>query len=108
MAKSTYFFDIFGTVLSHHGHHDPNAPHPATPGSKEKLEKLHNEGHKIVLMTSHGDSDRTWIVHALHKAGISYDHLLLDAGHGVRHLVDDKGAKAVHVKTNEGLGNVNL
>jgi ribonucleotide monophosphatase NagD (HAD superfamily) len=102
MAKSTYFVDIFGTVLEHKGHDKPDAPHPATPGSVKKLDQLSAEGHKVVLLTHHPESDRTWIVHALHKAGIRYDQLMMDAGKH-RHIIDDESPSVHHVKRDAGL-----
>jgi len=103
MAKSTYFIDIFGTVLEHHGHNKPDAKHKATPGTVKKLDQLSAEGHKIVLMTDHPESDRTWIVRALHNAKIRYDQLMMDAGKH-RHIIDDESPSVHHINRDQGLG----
>lgn len=110
MPKSTYVMDVFGTVLDHKDQQEKNLkePHTATPGTVEKIDRLRAEGNKVILMTAHPEHDRTKLTHELHKNKISYDGLIMDAGHGTRYMVNDRGDKAVHVKRNAGLGSVHL
>lgn len=86
----TYFFDIDGTIFKYRQFETyESTPAELTPGAKEKLHEIRNEGHTIVLTTARPESLRLFTVLELEKAVIPYDQLVMGLARGTRHLVND-------------------
>ena len=86
----TYFFDIDGTIFKYRQFESyENTPAELTPGAKEKLHEIRNEGHTIILTTARPESLRLFTVLELEKAVIPYDQLFMGLARGTRHLVND-------------------
>lgn len=98
----TYIFDIDGTLVDWH-------TNEWLEGAKENLLKLHNEGHRIILITARNEiNDRftIWspentqktILKDLKDLGVDYT-IIFDVP-SPRTLIDDKPCKAITRKRN--------
>lgn len=129
LPPETFFLDIDGTVLKHQGNNSNvllrastsvrdivNGPgEELLPGVKEKLDEWHSRGCKVFFTTGRPECMREFTEDQLARFGITYTGLIMDAGCGVRVLVNDlkpshkgKTAKAVNVERNVGLGGVKI
>ncbi len=111
--KTTYFIDIDGTVLFHHGSIGAileNRPR-ALPGVADILRKLRYEGNMIILTTARDEGLRQITEGHLRDCEIQYDLLICGITKGVRVLINDtkphypglETARAITVDRNEGL-----
>jgi uncharacterized HAD superfamily protein len=116
--KNTYFIDIDGTVLFHHGSIGAilqNKPR-ALPGAVEKLRELRYNGHMVILTTARDEGLRQITEGHLRDCQIPYDMLICGITKGLRIIVNDSKpsmpgadtAIAITVERNEGIRCVNL
>lgn len=104
----TYFLDLDGTILHHHG---KGAVFQWTTadvleGWLDWFDKAEKEGACIVLTTARKESSRRWLEEELRRRGLFWDHLLMGLPHGPRVLVNDikadgqESAYAINVERN--------
>jgi hypothetical protein len=55
---------------------------PTIPGAVEKINELHNKGHRIILITARSQGWRDQTEQWLKKIGLKYDKLVMTAGEG--------------------------
>lgn len=113
----TVILDIDGTLVWQGG--PPGASlkeGDAIAGTVEKLWEWDSLGYRIVLMTGRREGSRAVTEKLLSDLGIIYDTLVMDAGSGVRVLVNDIDPKhadipkaiAVNIRRNEGIANLKI
>lgn len=116
-ALKTIFIDIDGTILYHNNL--PNmqtkfSPH-ILPGVLEKFAEWNMKGYYIILVTGRRESERAATIRQLEEVGIVYDMLITGIGRGQRVLINDIKpdsdqlmARALNVKRNEGISNIEV
>lgn len=111
----TVFIDIDGTIFFQKDNlSDVILETPALlPGVLEKFDEWNWKGYKIIITTGRKESTRDNTEEELRSLGLFWDHLLmgLDAG-GERVLINNSDnletARAITVKTNQGLEKIDL
>lgn len=98
---STHIYDIDGTLVNYH-------TGEWLPGAFERLQRVHAEGHDIILITMRGlhDHGKPWsientkrtILADLERAGIQYRIMFDVQPHRI--LFDDTPPEAVHHPAN--------
>ena len=81
MKKRVYLIDIDGTITNEDIKNEDNHLYPtATPieGSKEIINKLYDEGNKIVFFTARESKDREVTIDWLNKHGFKFHDLITD------------------------------
>ncbi len=105
MSRRTFVVDLDGTLIQHNGERG-NAwnqwqEHRLLPHAVARLNELQHEGAYVVLLTGRKESCRVRLECALKAAGVFYDVLVMGAGEGERVIVNDRGARAINVTTNQ-------
>ena len=91
MKKLTIAIDLDGTICTEERTFDKSLAEPL-PGSIEKLQKLHKEGHTIIIWTARGWDQFRMTEHWLQKYSIPFDALLM--GKPIVDLwIDDRAIK---------------
>lgn len=87
----TYIFDLDGVILENGSQFiSPKWGETKTlPGVKEKMQRLKDSGHYIVIMTSRPEKYRQLTKDQLEREEIIYDQLILGVHHGVRCVIND-------------------
>jgi len=115
--KKTIFLDIDGCLLKHKGNLSQVLLNDAEiiDGTIEKLNEWESDGHKIILTTGRKESMRQKTIKQLENFGIFYSLLIMDINRGTRIVINDKKpdinmevAKAIEIKRNEGIKNIEL
>lgn len=115
--KKTLFVDIDGTLIKHTGNltNEILMEPEILPGVIEKLNEWDGRGFKIILTTGRRESMRKITEDQLSKVGIFYDQLVMGVTRGERIIINDKKfdsdmttARAIEVKRNEGLKNIDI
>ena len=115
--KKTIFCDIDGCVLKHQGNLTKIILKPCDilPGVLEKFSEWDSGGHKIILTTGRRESARELTETQLRSVGLFWDVLIMGCNRGERVVIndikpdsDELTARAICVKRNEGLVNVNI
>jgi uncharacterized HAD superfamily protein len=80
MKKRVYLIDIDGTVCDDIKNEDSHLYKDAKPieGSKEIINKLYDEGNKIVFFTARESKDREVTIDWLNKHGFKFHDLITD------------------------------
>jgi hydroxymethylpyrimidine pyrophosphatase-like HAD family hydrolase len=99
---AAYFFDIDGTLVRYH-------TNEWLPGAKEKLVRLKDEGHQIILMTMRGTQDRKkeWSIEKTKETiladleALGIDYRILFGTQSPRIMVDDRNCKFIKRRKNE-------
>ena len=100
----TWVLDLDGTIVKHNGYLTDGHDTPLD-GALEFLGGI-PEGDMIVFVTARTDEHRGMTERFLKKHGIRYDHIIYNAPHGERILINDtkpsglKTAIAVNVERN--------
>tara|TARA_R110000824_G_scaffold319174_2_gene506288 strand:- start:244 stop:585 length:342 start_codon:yes stop_codon:yes gene_type:complete len=111
----TIFIDIDGTLVTQLDNLSEvilDAPN-ILPGVLDKFDSWNWKGYKIIITTGRKESTREATEKELRSLGLFWDYLImgLDAG-GERILINNSdghaAAKAITVKTNQGLEKINL
>lgn len=89
--KNTYFVDIDGTLIYHHGSLESQVVVNAAllPGVKEKFVKWVDEDATIIITTGRRESLRAVTEQQLHDLKIPYDLLIMGIGRGQRVVIND-------------------
>jgi hypothetical protein len=91
--NKTFFCDIDGTLLKHHGHSCLHkammSPPEILPNVIETLDNWKYNEHCIILTTGRPESMRRITEEQLEKVGIFYDMLIMGLPHGERIVVND-------------------
>lgn len=113
----TLFIDIDGTLIFHHNlpNMQTKLPTIVLPGVENKLIEWQGKGYKIILTTGRRESERKATIKQLSDAGIQYDLLIMGLNVGERIVIndikedsDEPTARAINIKRNNGLLNINL
>lgn len=83
----TWIIDLDGTLVEHNGYKLGGADR-FLPGAEAFLRGL-DENDMIIILTSRTDEARQQTVDFLHEHGIRYDHILFNAPHGERIVIND-------------------
>lgn len=114
-TKYTFFVDIDGTIINEDGDLYSNKGYYVGIKKEKlpyvnKLNNLHVQGHKIILVTGRPSTYRDLTETVLKSLGIYYDQLIMDCGNGLRVLINDSKEKyegetafAYTVEKNQGL-----
>ena len=113
MSSKTIFCNIDGTLWNHVGDATKQlkvADHELLPNTREAMIQWDKSGYKIILTTGRKESMRKMTEEHLHRAGISYDTLIMGLGRGDRILINDRKERgqintcyAVNVVRNKGM-----
>jgi hypothetical protein len=116
--KKTIFLDIDGCLIKHNGNLSQQilTKPVLLPGTIEKINEWEAEGHKIILTTGRKESMRKITEEMLTSLGIFYEQLVMGCNRGERIIINDdkpnnpeiQTAKAIQLKRNNGIGDVNL
>lgn len=87
----TIFLDIDGCIFEHPGNPNPHTVYPPKllDGVTEKLNEWVMNDYKIVLVTGRKECTRKETEDQLRYCGITWDHLIMGLGGGVRVLIND-------------------
>lgn len=81
MKKRVYLVDIDGTITKQDVKNEDSHLYPdVTPfeGSKEELNKLYDEGNKIVFFTARQGKDKDVTIEWLNKHGFKFHDIIMD------------------------------
>jgi hypothetical protein len=80
MKKRVYLIDIDGTICDDIRNEESHLYPTAKPfeGSKEEINKLYDEGNKIVFFTARENKDREITIEWLNNNGFKYHDLIMD------------------------------
>ena len=80
MKKRVYLIDIDGTISDDIKNEDSHLYPTAKPidGSKEEINKLYDQGNKIVFFTARESKDRDVTIEWLDKNEFKYHDLIMD------------------------------
>jgi uncharacterized HAD superfamily protein len=80
MKKRVYLIDIDGTICDDIRNEESHLYSTAKPfeGSKEEINKLYDEGNKIVFFTARENKDREITIEWLNNNGFKYHDLIMD------------------------------
>lgn len=80
MKKRVYLIDIDGTICDDIRNEESHLYPTAKPfeGSKEEINKLYDEGNKIVFFTARENKDREITIEWLNNNGFKYNDLIMD------------------------------
>lgn len=124
-SKATLIVDIDGTLLYQDNvlfdkeynllGNDPHYPNGRKLPGVEQLSMFHRKGHKIFLLTGRPETYRDITEKQLKDLGIYYDKLIMDAGTGIRILVNDSKpysslptACGITVRSNSGIESIKI
>lgn len=96
--SGTVFLDIDGTILENLNggisrQLDARVAPEALPGVKKLFDKLHDEGHFIVLITARPMSHKQMTERELLHRGLFWDMLIMGAPKGPRVVVNDSSER---------------
>jgi uncharacterized HAD superfamily protein len=113
----TIFLDIDGTLIYHYGFPRKQSFYEPVllPGVEEKLNEWEEKGYRIILTTARKESERELTIKQLSRLSIHYDLLIMGLNRGERIIINDMSpnsnelrARAINVKRNKGLNNIEL
>ena len=80
MKKRVYLIDIDGTICDDIRNEESHLYSTAKPfeGSKEEINKLYDEGNKIVFFTARENKDRDITIEWLNTHGFKFHDLIMD------------------------------
>lgn len=80
MKKRVYLIDIDGTICDDIRNEESHLYPTAKPfeGSKEEINKLYDEGNKIVFFTARENKDRSITIEWLNTHGFKFHDLIMD------------------------------
>lgn len=80
MKKRVYLIDIDGTICDDIRNEESHLYPTAKPfeGSKEEINKLYDEGNKIVFFTARENKDRDITIEWLNTHGFNFHDLIMD------------------------------
>jgi len=84
----TWIFDLDGTLVKHNGY-KIDGKDSLLPGVQEFFEKLRDED-IVVIITARPIEWKSYTEVFLEKSKIKFDHIIYDAPHGERILINDK------------------
>ena len=88
--KNTYFVDIDGTIFVYRKFETYKSSEAVViKSTKQFLQKVHDEGHMIILTTARPESMRDHTVIELEENGVPYDRLTMQIERGPRYLIND-------------------
>ena len=88
--KNTYFVDIDGTIFVYRKFETYKSSEAVViKSTKQFLQKVHDEGHMIILTTARPEDLREHTVYELVKNNIPYDKMLMGIERGPRYLIND-------------------
>lgn len=109
--RGTAILDLDGTLLENlgKGMSEQLAQWPKVlPGARTLIDRLHDEGHFIMLVTARPQSHRQRTERALQEAGLYWDMLVMGLPKGTRVVINDSSKKldivaagVEHVRNNE-------
>jgi predicted secreted acid phosphatase len=102
---AAFFVDLDGTLF----HFGTNF---FTPGARDFLEWIEENGHQLIFTTRRGDDleghpifDKNKTLEALKRLGIKYNNILFNVV-SPRIIVNDDGCEAFQVEKDKGLANL--
>jgi hypothetical protein len=116
--NKTFFCDIDGTLLKHHGdgclYKAMKRPPEILPNVIDTLDRWKYKEHRIILTTGRPESMRDITIKQLEQVGIFYDMLIMGLPHGERIVVNDskpsmsQTATGITVERNKGFSEEHL
>ncbi len=113
----TIFCDLDGCVFKHQGDIAAIMSNPCEllPGVRETFKQWGNKGYTIIITTGRSSSMRKKTEKQMRKAGLCWNHLIMDLPRGPRVIINDvkpsrnvKMAACVNLKRNKGMKNVDI
>lgn len=86
LAK-TWILDLDGTIVVHNGPYLYGTDH-FLPGAKEFLDNIPSQD-MIIFLTARSDYEKPHTLKFLKENNVRYDHIIFNAGHGERILIND-------------------
>ena len=115
-SECTIFCDIDGVLFSHRDHSNCNEDENTRLHGYQHLQRLKNQGHRVILTTARSEKYREELKTLLYKKGIGYDKIVMGLASGPRILINDrkpsmpftKQATSWEVMRNSGLGDFDV
>tara|TARA_R110000824_G_scaffold32156_6_gene104027 strand:+ start:11652 stop:13709 length:2058 start_codon:yes stop_codon:yes gene_type:complete len=89
-SECTIFCDIDGVLFSHRDHSNCNEDENIRLQGYQHLQRLKNQGHRIILTTARSEKYREGLKTLLYKKGIGYDKIVMGLASGPRILINDR------------------
>lgn len=86
LAK-TWILDLDGTIVVHNGPYRYGTDH-FLPGAREFLENIPAQD-MIIFLTARNNYEKAHTLRFLKDNNVRYDHIIFNAGHGERILIND-------------------
>lgn len=85
--SKTWILDLDGTIVVHNGPYIYGEDR-FLPGAKEFLDHIPSQD-MIIFLTARSDFEKPHTLQFLKKNNVRYDHIIFNAGHGERILIND-------------------